>query len=87
MAISAEFKSKFAAFHQQEWCLQISDKFSKGTKNSKKKPKQLNKKYSFLVPSMVSAISLTSNLDVIVRRQEIVRKKVLSLVCVQDCSS
>ena len=35
MAINAERRSKFAALHRQWWRLQISEKFSSGTKNSK----------------------------------------------------
>ena len=44
MAISAEHRSKFAALHLQWWRLQMSEKFSSGTKNSKQKTnKQLYK--------------------------------------------
>ena len=35
MAISAEHRSKFVAFHRQWWRLQMSEKFSSGAKNSK----------------------------------------------------
>ena len=35
MGISAEHRSKFAAHHRQWWRLQMSKKFSSGTKNSK----------------------------------------------------
>ena len=37
MAMSAEHRSQFAAFHRQWWRLQMSEKFSNGTKNSPKK--------------------------------------------------
>ena len=40
MAVSAEHRSKFATLHWQWWRLQMSEKFSSGTKNSK----QTNKK-------------------------------------------
>ena len=40
MAISAEHRSKFAAFYRTWWGFKMSEKFSKGTKN----PKQTNKK-------------------------------------------
>ena len=35
MVISAEHRSKFAALQRQSWRLQMSEKFSSGTKNSK----------------------------------------------------
>ena len=38
MAMSAEHRSKFLALHQQWWHLQMSEKFSSGTKN----PEQTN---------------------------------------------
>ena len=38
MVMSAEHRSQFAAFHRQWWCLQMSENFSSGTKNSKKNP-------------------------------------------------
>ena len=37
MAMSADQSSKFAALHQQWWHLQMSEKFSSVTKNSKQK--------------------------------------------------
>ena len=37
MAMSAEHRSKFAAFHRQWWRLHMSEKFSSGTKNLKQK--------------------------------------------------
>ena len=40
MAISAEHRSNFEAFHRTYFGLQMSEKFSSGTKN----PKQTNKK-------------------------------------------
>ena len=35
MVISAEQRSQFTAHHRQWWRLQMSEKFSSGTKNSK----------------------------------------------------
>ena len=35
MAINAEHRSKFATLHRQWWCLQMSEKFSSRSKNSK----------------------------------------------------
>ena len=40
MAIGAEYRSKFAALHRQWWRLQMSEKSSSGTKNSKQTNKQ-----------------------------------------------
>ena len=34
MVMSAEHKSKFAAFHRQWWRLHMSEKFSSGMRNS-----------------------------------------------------
>ena len=39
MAISAEYRSKFAAIHRLWWRLHMNEKFSSGTFN----PKQTNK--------------------------------------------
>ena len=36
MAISAEYRSKFAALHRQWWRLQMSEKFSSGRKTPDK---------------------------------------------------
>ena len=40
MAMSAEFRSKYTALHQW-WHLQMSEKFSSGTKNSNQTNKQI----------------------------------------------
>ena len=50
MAISAEHRSKFAALHRQWWRLQMSEKFTSGTKKkpSKKQTNKQLKPLSFL---------------------------------------
>ena len=48
MAMSAVHRSKFAALHRQWWRLQMSEKFSSGTKNYKQTNKQTNKQNSYI---------------------------------------
>ena len=50
MAITAEHMSKFAALHRQRWLLQMSEKLSSGTKNSKQKKKTTNKQINLRLP-------------------------------------
>ena len=45
MGISAEHRSKFTAHHRQWWRLQMSKKFSSGTKNSKQISVPIFQKY------------------------------------------
>ena len=42
MAMSAEHRSKFAAYYRQWWRLHMSEKFSNGTKTPKQTNKQTN---------------------------------------------
>ena len=54
MAVSAEYKSKCVALHRLWWRLQMSEKFSSGTKTPKQTYKQTNKKSSYyrvIIPS------------------------------------
>ena len=48
MAISADHRSNFAAIHRQWWRLQMSEKFSSGTKNSKQTKKHILMKFDHL---------------------------------------
>ena len=48
MAVSAEHRSKFEAFHRLWWRLHISEKFSNGTEKTQTN-KQTNKTYTHYV--------------------------------------
>ena len=49
MAMSAEYRSKFAAIHWQLWRLHMSEKFSSRTKNRKQTNKQTNKQFTVIL--------------------------------------
>ena len=64
MSISAEHRSRFAAFQRQWWCLQVSEKFSSGTQNY---THTHNKLFSFLAFLAKAHVSFSDrNLSVVV---------------------